>query len=104
MNCYAANVALASGDGGALRASGDGGASAEVSPLVILLGMLNARALGGLGGLSLCLGGRGHEGDQGVADGSLHGVLCGTPQVISCSPRTSRAKDIAAAPNCLNCA
>ena len=40
----------------------------KVSSLVILLGVLNTGSLCSLGNLSLCLSGRGHEGDQSVAD------------------------------------
>ncbi len=44
----------------------------KVSSLVILLGVLNTGSLCSLGNLSLCLSGRGHEGDQSVADRLLH--------------------------------
>ena len=42
--------------------------------VVIRLGVSNARFLGFLGNLRLCLGGRSHEGNQGIPDRLLHRV------------------------------
>jgi hypothetical protein len=52
--------------------------AAEVGTRVILLSVLDASPLCGLGGLSLCLRGRGHETDQRITDCPSYGVLGGT--------------------------
>jgi hypothetical protein len=46
----------------------------EVGPVATLLSVLDTSPLCGLGRLSLGLRGRGHEGDQRIADGSLHRI------------------------------
>jgi hypothetical protein len=52
--------------------------TANVGAVATLLGVLNTGSLCSLGSFSLCLSGRGHEGDQSVADRLLHRVLGGT--------------------------
>jgi hypothetical protein len=45
----------------------------KVGAVATLLGVLDTGSLCGLGGLSLCLSGGGHEGDQRITDGLLVG-------------------------------
>src|SRR5258708_788584 len=74
--------------------------TAEVSAFSAMLCVLDTGPLCGLGGLSLCLSGRGHEADQRITDSLLHRPRGPLAPSHPCHPWHPWAPDLPPPPMC----